>query len=660
MRAYQLLSAACLTGLTACNPLFGNSHSTRQATTQYEGYMFVYFTGNTLEGEKIYFAASNGNNALDWQELNAGQPVIASTKGTKGLRDPFIIRSPDGGTFYLLATDLSIGSGTAWGDSVRNGSRYLEVWESNDLVNWSEQRHVLVSPETAGNTWAPEAYYDTDLSAYVVFWASSLYAESDTNHTGTTYHRMLYATTQDFVTFSEPQIWQDAGTSRIDSTVLKSGDTYYRFTKDEGAVTGCSDIIQEKSTDLLAQLSGWQIVASCIGKNAGTMAIEGPTAFRANPGDANGDKFYLFVDEYGGRGYVPLETADIANPSWKVSASYKLPTSPRHGTVLPVTTAELQRLTSSTIRQKNDALIPGLYADPNMAIFNCEYYIYPTTDGFAGWGGQQFFVWKSSNLVDWHRSKTPILTLNGTAGNVPWATGNAWAPTIIERDGKYYFYFSGQNPTYDRKTIGVAVADSPDGPFTAQPKAMILNNEAVTSDQAIDSATFLDPKTGKYYLYWGNGNAVMAELADDMISLKQDTLQNVTGLTDFREGSFVVYRAPYYHFTYSIDDTGSENYRIGYATGPSATGPWTYRGVILQKDTSQGILATGHNSIVQVPGTDDWYIAYHRFHIPDGNGTHRETTIDKLFFDADGFIEPVKPTLKGPGPQTIDTCGYQV
>ncbi|KAF7196732.1 Xylosidase/arabinosidase [Pseudocercospora fuligena] len=659
MRAYQLLSAACLTSLTACSPLFGNSHSTRQASTQYEGYMFAYFTGNTLEGEKIYFAASNGNNALDWQELNGGQPVLASTKGTKGLRDPFIIRSPDGGTFYLLATDLSIGSGTSWGDSVRTGSRYLEVWESNDLVNWSEQRHVLVSPETAGNTWAPEAYYDTDLSAYVVYWASSLYAESDTNHTGTSYHRMLYATTQDFVTFSEPQIWQDAGTARIDSTVLKSGDTYYRFTKDEGAATGCTDIIQEKSTNLLAQLSGWQMVASCIGKNAGTQAIEGPTAFRANAGDANGDKFYLFVDEYGGRGYIPLETADIANPNWKVSASYKLPTSPRHGTVLPVTAAELQRLTSSTLKKREDALIPGLYADPNMAIFNCEYYIYPTTDGFAGWGGQQFFVWKSSNLVDWQRSETPILTLNGTAGNVPWATGNAWAPTIIERDGKHYFYFSGQNPTYDRKTIGVAIADSPDGPFTAQPEAMILNNEAVTSGQAIDSATFLDPKTGKYYLYWGNGNAVMAELADDMISLKEDTLQNVTGLTDFREGSFVVYREPYYHFTYSIDDTGSENYRVGYATGPSATGPWTYRGVILQKDTSQGILATGHNSIVQVPGTDDWYIAYHRFHIPDGNGTHRETTIDKLFFDADGLIQTVKPTLNGPGPQTIDTCSYR-
>lgn len=516
---------------------------------------------------------------------------------------------------------------------------------------------MLVSPETAGNTWAPEAYYDSDISAYVVYWASSLYEESDTNHTGKSYHRMMYATTRDFVTFSEPKIWQDPGTARIDSTVLKSGNTYYRFTKDEGRVTGCSDIIQEKSTNLLAQLNGWQQVASCIGKNAGTKAIEGPTAFKANAGDAGGDKFYLFVDEYSGRGYIPLETADIANPSWKVSASYKLPKNPRHGTVLPITAAELKRLTTSTLKKREEALLPGLYADPNIAIFNCEYYIYATTDGFAGWGGKQFFVWKSSNLVDWQRSTTPILTLNGTAGNVPWATGNAWAPTIINRGGKYYFYFSGQNPTYKRKTIGVATAESPNGPFTAQPKAMILNNEAVKSAQAIDPAAFFDPKTGKYYLYWGNGKAVMAELADDMLSIKADTLQNNTGLQGFKEGSFVVYREPYYHFTYSIDGTSSENYRVGYATGPSATGPWTYRGVILRKDASQGILATGHNSIVQVPGTDDWYIAYHRFQIPGGNGTHRETTIDKLFFNEDGLIESVKPTLNGPGPQTIDSCG---
>jgi beta-xylosidase len=629
----------------------------------FAGYAFAYFTNNTRAGEKIYLAASNGNDALSWTELNNKQPILTSTQGTKGLRDPFVIRSHEGDTFYLLATDLSIGSGTSWGDSVRKGSLYLEIWESKDLKTWSQQRHVKVSPNTAGNTWAPEAYYDSDLGQYVVFWASSLYAESDVNHTGSTYHRMLYVTTRDFVTFSQPTVWQDAGMSRIDSTVLKEGTTYFRFTKDEGASgTGCADIIQESSSSLRAPLTSWTRVAACIGKNAGTSAVEGPTAFKSNPNDVRGQKFYLFVDEYSGRGYIPLETADIAKPNWKVSASYKLPTSPRHGTVIPVTAKELAALTGKTTKRnelvkRKSPVLPGLYADPNIAIFGDKYYIYATTDGFPGWSGKVFYTWSSSDLVSWTRSSTPFLTLNGTSGNVPWATGDAWAPTIIERNGKYYFYFSGQNPTYNRKTIGVAVATSPTGPFVAQPKPFILNNEAVKTGQAIDSAAFRDPTTGKYYLFWGNGEPPLyAELADDMLSLKPNSIKAISGLTDFREGLFINYRKGLFHLTYSIDDTGSENYRVGYATSSSVNGPWTYRGVILQKDTAKGILGTGHSSIVNVPCTDDWYIAYHRFQIPNGSGTMRETTIDRVYFDDKGIIKTVVPTLESVAAQKIGKC----
>ncbi|KAK6003650.1 hypothetical protein QM012_009421 [Aureobasidium pullulans] len=635
----------------------GFSASVRQAAQidPLEGYAFAYFTNNSRSGENIYFAASDGNNALSWKELNGAQPVLKSSFGTTGLRDPFIVRSHEGDTFYLIATDLSIGSGTSWGDAVKFGSRYLEIWESHDLKTWSEQRHVLVSPAEAGNTWAPEAYYDEDIGAYVVFWASSLYDSTDVDRVGPTYHRMLYASTRDFVTFSEPQIWQDVGMSRIDSTVLKSDDVFYRFTKDEGAgETGCTDIIQEKSTSLRATADAWTIVDTCIGKKAGTQGVEGPTAFKSNPGDVNGDNFYLFVDEFTGRGYIPLQTEDIASPNWTVPASYKLPSSPRHGTVLPITAAELASLTenipsTSSIADRASAgspVLKGYFADPNIAVFNKTYYIYATTDGFPGWGGQVFYAWSSPDLVNWTRGEEPFLTLNGTNGNVPWATGNAWAPTIIERCGKYYFYFSGQNPTHDRKTIGVAIADSPSGPFTAEHDAMILNNERLTTGQAIDSDAFLDPVSGKYYLLWGNGTPLLAELNDNMTSINWSTAQNVTGLVDFREGLFINYRKGLYHITYSIDDTGSENYRVGYATSTCITGDYTYHGVVLQKDVSQGILATGHDSIINVPGTDKWYIAYHRFAIPGGDGTHREVTIDEVTFDAEtGLMNPVVPTL---------------
>jgi beta-xylosidase len=81
-------------------------------------------------------------------------------------------------------------------------------------------------------------------------------------------------------------------------------------------------------------------------------------------------------------------------------------------------------------------VLPGLYADPNIAQFGDTFYIYATSDGYAGWGGKDFYVWKSTNLVDWERSERPFLTLDGENGNVPWASGNAWAPTIIKRGRK--------------------------------------------------------------------------------------------------------------------------------------------------------------------------------------------------------------------------------
>jgi beta-xylosidase len=344
------------------------------------------------------------------------------------------------------------------------------------------------------------------------------------------------------------------------------------------------------------------------------------------------------------------------------SAADGVTVSPASGTVVDLSSPVEYTLTAPdgseaiwtlTAQIVNSPVLDGLYADPNIAVFGDTYYIYATTDGYAGWGGKDFYVWSSKDLVDWTRSEEPFLTLDGANGTVPWATGNAWAPTIIERGGKYYFYFSGHNPTYDRKTIGVAVADSPVGPFVAQPTAMIVNNESVTSGQAIDPAAFHDPVTGKYYLSWGNGSPVIAELNDDMVSIKAGSYQRITGLTDFREGVFLNYRKGLYHLTYSIDDTGSENYRVGYATATSITGPWTYRGVILQQDPSLGILATGHSSIINVPGTDDWYIAYHRFAMPGGDGQHRETTIDRVTIGADGLFQTVQPTLTGVAAQTI-------
>ena len=302
-------------------------------------------------------------------------------------------------------------------------------------------------------------------------------------------------------------------------------------------------------------------------------------------------------------------------------------------------------------------ILPGFASDPNIAAFGDTYYIYPTTEGQKP-VGKAYYVYKSRNLVDWTKNEKPILKLNEEEGpgNCPWANGNAWAPTIIERDGKYYFYYSGHNPSEGRNTIGVAVAESPEGPFTAKPKAMITNKEKLKVGEAIDPMAFLDPKTGKYWLYWGNGGLLHAELKDDMVSIDEDTLGESKGLDKYLEAPFVVFRKGLYHMTWSIDHTWSEDYRVGYATGPSATGPWENHGVILQKRRELGILGTAHHSILNVPGTDDWYIAYHRFALEnDTPDFHREVAIDRMTFDEDtGRIKEVTPTLEGVPPREIE------
>jgi hypothetical protein len=184
-------------------------------------------------------ALSLGNDPLYYRELNAGEPVLTSSLGTRGLRDPFVIRSPEGDSFHLIATDLRTSGDTGdtvqltWDRAERVGSKSIMVWDSTDLVNWTGQRLVKVSPDTAGNTWAPKACYADELGTYVVFWASKLCTREDPDHTGTTYNRTLYATTTDFRTFSEPRVWHDPGHAMIDSAVIKHDGVYYRYTKDE-------------------------------------------------------------------------------------------------------------------------------------------------------------------------------------------------------------------------------------------------------------------------------------------------------------------------------------------------------------------------------------------------------------------------------------------
>jgi len=303
----------------------------------------------------------------------------------------------------------------------------------------------------------------------------------------------------------------------------------------------------------------------------------------------------------------------------------------------------------------NNPVISGYYADPEILYSNKtkKYYLYPTSDGFSDWSGTYFRTFSSEDLVNWKKEDT-ILDLKK---NVSWADRNAWAPTMAEKkiDGsyKYFYYFTAA------QKIGVAISDHPTGPFKDNGKPLIdFKPAGVEGGQEIDPDVFTDPKSGKSYLYWGNSYLAVAELNPDMTSIKSESIIAMTPDETFREGVEVFYREGTYYFLWSQDDTRSPNYRVRYATSDSPLGPLNIpkNNLVIKRDDEKQIYGTGHNSVLNVPGTDDWYIIYHRFTRLKGiemgraAGFHREVSIDNLEFKKDGGIISVEPTLEGVEP----------
>ena len=314
-----------------------------------ERYFLGYFKGEGLaDGEQIMFATSNGNTALDWTGLTGGRPSLVSQLGDQGLRDPHIVRSPDGDTFFMIATDLN------WYDQggyAINDSQYIEVFESHDLVHWTPQRHEKVAPDDAGNAFAPESLWVDELGAYVVFWAQSLWGDP-VNRTSQGNAQLWYVVTRDFQTFSAPHVWQNPSPlSRIDTTAIKVGGTYYRVTKNE-AGNAASDIFSEKNTNFLdSDITHWTMVAPLLGRATWDPAAgyEGPVVFRANPKDtACPGQFYLWGDRYtNAGGYQGACHPDIEAKVWNAKAITMTNAGvphPRHGTVIPITLREWNHL----------------------------------------------------------------------------------------------------------------------------------------------------------------------------------------------------------------------------------------------------------------------------------------------------------------------------
>lgn len=371
-RTVTLTATATLNGVTETRA-FTLTVAELGRTAPDAGYASAYFKSDG--DEKIYQAATSGNDFFTFSPVNGGKAVITSTTDTKGLRDPFILRSHNGDKYYMVATDLCISCGTGWGDAQSKGSLKIEVWESTDLVQWTRTNGadtgITVNQPAAGMTWAPEAYWDDALQSYVVFFSSRLYSDATKTNSDKLYARVFSVITRDFRTFTAPPAtWQDTGYARIDSTITKIGDYYYRFTKNEeggaaGTLEAGKDIFLEKSKVLTAGTTSsnwsadpnttWQLTDTRMTSLETGQAGEGPEIIKLNAGDPNdttgtGDGYAFLVDNYGDGGYKAFLTSGAAiagssqtnrlsqSADWNVSPKSRagLPASPRHGAFVSV------------------------------------------------------------------------------------------------------------------------------------------------------------------------------------------------------------------------------------------------------------------------------------------------------------------------------------
>ena len=588
-------------------------------------YGYLYCHKSAHGGWTAYAMSQDG---IHFHDLLCGDAVLPA--GYPGSA-PFLCRSHDGD--FLMA--------------VRSGVSSIDILRSGDLTDWSLVTTLAV-PGYEGIGDARIIWDDTCGSGggYLVYFPM---AEPVKGVSGLWADRSLSGWSR-----PQPLAGLDPSIKDIGIYPLPEGG-YCALFKADGP-----GLFVARAETPSGPWSGTAAVAP-----EGDKAVEGPAAFRL--AGASGWQVG-YVDPAGGpTGGYRVCTADEGFTQMRRPQYLEGVYGPGKGSFLRISEDEYKWLQAWSDAAEPEHLapsvhnpvFPGLHADPEVLYSEQtgKYYIYPTTDGAYGWHNHDFKCFSSSDLVNWN-DEGVILDLQ----DLDWGKEYAWAPCIIERkEGsgyKYYYYFVAN------KSVGVAVADRPEGPYRdALGRPLLSQEEIGAPNQVIDPDVFLDPASGKYYLYWGNSYLWMAELADDMVSLVPGTIHELIprsriGEYHYLEGTYVFERGGLYYFMWSENITRSARYCIRYLISDSPT-EFVRNGrpakveeqIILQQDPSLQIFGTGHNSVLNIPGTDDWYMVYHRFTRPEGikmglsGGYNREVCIDRMYFNPDGTIVPVKPTL---------------
>ncbi len=313
-------------------------------TKNHTGYLFVHFTGEHKDGEQIYFSVSR--DGLHWNDLNDSKPVLYSKIGEAGVRDPFLIRSPwaneENGSekqpkYFLIATDLRIEAGKGWHVAQHEGSRDIIVWESDNLTDWSEPVAHTIGVEGAGCVWAPEAIYDEEQDAILLFWASMVKLPQDAEPK----QRIYGSYTRDFKSFTEPFIFMEKENHVIDSTIIRTKEGYYRYTKDETTKNICVDFSKTLKPEDFKEVKS-ETLSNLFG-------VEGPEIYKLN----DREEWCLIVDRFAeGKGYLPLVTNNLTDGEFRILEDSEFDMGvahKRHGGILTITEEEYQALTDKNV-----------------------------------------------------------------------------------------------------------------------------------------------------------------------------------------------------------------------------------------------------------------------------------------------------------------------
>ncbi|HAA24696.1 MAG TPA: 1,4-beta-xylanase [Ruminiclostridium sp.] len=305
-----------------------------------QAYLFVHFREKTTpDGEQVHFGLSR--DGFNWEAVNGGAPVLWAYYGDKGARDFTITRCKNDGKFYIFATDLSLAYGMrnqykhSWREISVNGSKCFSVWESEDLVKWTEQRLVKIGCDEFGCMWAPDIIYDRESDDYVIHWSSS--------HRSDNYNRkaIYYSRTKDFKDFSEPRLlYMKEDSSVIDSAIYEENGKYYMFLKSDNNPAGVIMLKADHVTGPYTRIDAFDESMSGLQGRV----YEGPTAVRVEDG-----KWCLFLDYFGApgaaQGYVPFISDNLEEGRFsRADELFHFPYGFKHGTVLTITMQEYERI----------------------------------------------------------------------------------------------------------------------------------------------------------------------------------------------------------------------------------------------------------------------------------------------------------------------------